>query len=93
MPDMELSCRQKTVSCIEGLIKEAEAEDVVMLPVFETLKVLKDALELLKAQQKTPVVFKQFDGSTESECGNCGLNLDKTYSVCPKCGKELDWNA
>lgn len=51
-----------------------------------------DALSLLREQEKTKVVFKQFDGSVESECGNCGLYLDKTYSVCPKCWKELDWN-
>ena len=51
-----------------------------------------DALELLKAEKKTKVVFKQYDGSIESECGNCGLYLDKTYSRCPKCNKELDWN-
>lgn len=51
-----------------------------------------DALELLKAEKKTKVVFKQYDGSIESECGNCGLYLDKAYSRCPKCNKELDWN-
>ena len=51
-----------------------------------------DALVLLKAEKKTKVVFKQYDGSIESECGNCGLYLDKTYSRCPKCNKELDWN-
>lgn len=54
---------------------------------------LSDALALLREQEKTKVVFRQYDGSVESECGNCGLYLDKTYSVCPKCGKELDWNA
>ena len=52
-----------------------------------------DAIALLREQEKTKVVFRQYDGSVESECGNCGLYLDKTYSVCPKCGKELDWNA
>ena len=52
-----------------------------------------DALALLREQEKTKVIFRQYDGSVESECGNCGLYLDKTYSVCPKCGKELDWNA
>ena len=53
---------------------------------------LSDALVLLREQEKIQVVFRQHDGSVESECGNCGLYLDKTYSVCPKCGKELDWN-
>ena len=47
----------------------------------------------LKKQEKTPVVFHQCDGSVETECGNCGYYLDKTYSRCPQCGKELDWNA
>lgn len=56
-------------------------------------KWMDDALALLREQEKTKVVFRQYDGSVTSECGNCGLYLDKTYSVCPKCGKELDWNA
>lgn len=55
-------------------------------------KLALDALELLKTEKKTKVVFKQYDGSIESECGNCGLYLDKAYSRCPKCNKELDWN-
>lgn len=54
--------------------------------------ILEEALELLKAQEKTKVIFSQDDGSIETVCGNCGYGLDKTYSVCPKCGKELDWN-
>ena len=51
-----------------------------------------DAIELLKERVKTKVVFKQCDGSVETSCGNCGYELDKTYSRCPKCQKELDWN-
>lgn len=51
-----------------------------------------DALELLKEQVKTEVVFKEYDGILESECGNCGQHLDKAYSNCPKCNKALDWN-
>lgn len=53
---------------------------------------LKEAMELLKKQTKTKVIFKAYDGSIETECGNCGCYLDKTYSVCPKCKKELDWD-
>ena len=52
----------------------------------------KDALELLKERVKAKVVFAQYDGSVETECGNCGQHLDKTYSHCPKCQMELDWN-
>ena len=54
----------------------------------------KDALELLKKQLKTKVVFmRNSDGSFQTECGNCGTYLDKAYSRCPKCQKELDWNS
>ena len=52
-----------------------------------------DALAMLKEQEKTPVVFSQDDGSVTTACGNCGWDLDKAYSRCPKCQKELDWNA
>ena len=52
-----------------------------------------DAITLLKERVKTPVFFKQNeDGYFDPECGHCGQYLDKTYSVCPKCQKELNWN-
>ena len=55
---------------------------------------IKDILELLKKQTKTKVVFgRTKDGEFVTECGNCGTHLDKAYSNCPKCKKELDWNS
>lgn len=56
--------------------------------------VMRDALALLKERVKTKVVFgRNKDGSFETECGNCGTYLDKAYSRCPKCNRELDWNS
>lgn len=53
-----------------------------------------NALELLKEQEKAKVVFGRCkDGSFATECGHCGMYLDKAYSKCPKCNKELDWNS
>lgn len=48
----------------------------------------------LKEQEKAKVVFGRCkDGSFATECGHCGMYLDKAYSTCPKCNKELDWNS
>ena len=84
--------RNELIASLEGRICGGEMHKggYIHVPQEEAEAIL----ELLKAQQKTktPVVFKQYDGSIESECGNCGLYLDKTYSVCPKCGKVLNWN-
>lgn len=55
-------------------------------------EIAEDALELLKELVKTKVMFRQCDGSVESYCGNCGYELYKAYSRCPKCQKALDWN-
>ena len=53
-----------------------------------------DALAMLQEQEKAKVVFGRCkDGSFATECGNCGMYLDKAYSICPKCNKELDWNS
>ena len=53
-----------------------------------------DAIAMLKEQAKTKVVFgRTKDGEFVTECGNCGTHLDKAYSNCPKCKKELDWNS
>lgn len=58
---------------------------------FVRVDIIEDAIELLKEwkQEKVKVVYSMMD----TECGNCGCYLDKTYSVCPKCGKRLNWNA
>ena len=49
---------------------------------------------MLEEQAKTKVVFgRTKDGEFVTECGNCGTHLDKAYSNCPKCKKELDWNS
>lgn len=56
--------------------------------------IINDAINLLKEQEKAKVVFGRCkDGSFATECGNCGMYLDKAYSICPKCNKELDWNS
>lgn len=48
----------------------------------------------MKEQTKTKVVFGRTKyGEFVTECGNCGTHLDKAYSNCPKCNKELDWNS
>lgn len=57
-------------------------------------KTIQKAIALLKEQEKTKVVFgRTKDGEFVTECGNCGSHLDKAYSNCPKCKKELDWNS
>lgn len=45
-----------------------------------------------KEQRKAEVVYKPRNGWNDAECSNCGQHLDKAYSYCPKCKKELDWN-
>ena len=95
----------KIVKGLECCIKQAE-NDIYCVqldcPYYEPVrdgarlmcwtKLNRDALAFIKEKVKTKVVFKQYDGSIETECGNCGLYLDKAYSRCPKCQKELDWN-
>ena len=51
-----------------------------------------DIVKLIEKHKKAEVVYRQYDGSIESECGNCGCHLDKGYGRCPQCGKELDWD-
>lgn len=65
-------------------------------PHYERLwhyaQAIDEVIYLLEEHVKTEVVFKEYNGSFESECGNCGQHLDKAYSNCPKCHKALDWN-
>lgn len=101
MDEKELSCRQKTVSCIERLINEAESDgDIIVLPVYETMKVLKDALELLKEQESEWLEDSdpgQEYGTTWA-CRRCMHSIhepfiwnpyDSGYKYCPHCGAEM----
>ena len=83
--------REKVINELVSHIENALSVDSDYVDCIPT-DLLQYAVALLKAEKKTKVVFKQNDGSIESECGNCGQYLDKTYSHCPKCNKELDWN-
>ena len=72
--------------------------NIAKCPYYELdfcgVRLSQDALALLKEQTKTKVVFgRTKDGEFVTECGNCGTHLDKAYSNCPKCKKELDWNS
>lgn len=69
-----------TINEAKKCLELAEAEDVIM--------------KMMNEQAKTKAVFgRTKDGEFVTECGNCGTHLDKAYSNCPKCKKELDWNS
>ena len=75
---------EMAIEVIEGWVPMFEQHNA---PAF-----IERAIELLKEQEKVKVVFVEQDGWCDCQCGNCGEYLDKTYSRCPKCGRELDWN-
>ena len=81
--------REKLIKDIEEQMSKPTNEYVVLW--FSEAEYV---LELLKEKAKTKVVFgRTKDGEFVTECGNCGTHLDKAYSNCPKCKKELDWNS
>lgn len=78
----------------EKFIEALENADVTDGVIKMSTQVRDLLVELLKEQEKAKVVFGRCkDGSFATECGNCGMYLDKAYSICPKCNKELDWNS
>ena len=82
--------REKIIRIIDELIFEAQKEPT--WKAENALRCLKK--ELVKEQEKAKVVFGRCkDGSFATECGHCGMYLDKAYSICPKCNNELDWNS
>ena len=89
MPD-----RETVIKGVHDARRYFEDREWVDKSVGVHIDALNDALELLKEQLKTKVVFMRNDGGYfQTECGNCGTYLDKAYSRCPKCQKELDWNS
>ena len=92
--------RKKVVKAIENCIATQKCKDCPWeeceheTPMVELPKgLMENTLELLKEQEKVDVIYRQYDGSVESECGNCGWILDKMYSNCPKCGRKVNWDA
>ena len=83
---------------IRELLKEQEDLGTELTNAVELIRKKNERIEklekLLKEQEKAKVVFGRCkDGSFATECGHCGMYLDKAYSICPKCNKELDWNS
>lgn len=88
MPD-----RKKVINGLREMSCRATWKDIDRIrDKFQPI--INDAIDLLQEQKKAKVVFGRCkDGSFATECGNCGMYLDKAYSICPKCNKELDWNS
>ena len=100
MPDREKEKVIKAIECCVVNHTRCFDDNDKLCPYFSTkvymceIELLKDALALLKEQEKAKVVFGRCkDGSFVTECGHCGMYLGKAYSICPKCNKELDWNS
>ena len=89
MPD-----REKVIKGLEDIVDFFEVMSVIETRCNELKQEAEDAIALLKEQEKAKVVFGRCkDGSFATECSYCGMYLDKAYSICPKCKKELDWNS
>lgn len=78
---------------VKQMFRESVDESKNMNEILQTVvnKIYQKGFEDGKPKYAN-VVFKQYDGSIETECGNCGQHLDKAYSRCPRCQNELDWN-
>lgn len=77
--------------CESGNCYECPYDMDLECPGFEPTpkKLLKDAMELLKAQEPVKPVYN-WDCDWE-ECQNCGYVLSKMYNPCPGCGRAVKW--
>lgn len=61
------------------------------------LQAVKDAAELLKAQEPVEPHYKELAilGQWDSVpiCGACGTIIGYSVKYCPHCGREVQWNA
>lgn len=81
-------CEQVLKQDALALLKEQQNQ------IWEFQDQVEYLTDKLKEHEKAKVVFgRTKDGEFVTECGNCGTYLDKAYSNCPKCKKELDWNS
>lgn len=86
----------------KALIKAVDhGGDMAAYTAFQCQCAVKDALELLKAQEPVKP-YAQGDGSFACDnCGetvgweemNCGGISMVKYKYCPECGKEVKWDA
>ena len=107
MPD-----REKVIRALEmhasGICNVLTTNGKEYCPYWENtdncmVQLLKDALELLKAQEPVKPIFDELDVS--GACGNCGHALtyqkmfgenvlfEEQYKYCPECGRKVLWDA
>ena len=56
---------------------------------FVHVDILKEAVELLKAQEPVTPICK----SDMLFCGACRYAIPNTVNYCPRCGRKVDWDA
>lgn len=59
------------------------------LDLNEVVRMKRDALELLRAQEPVKPTWRQ----GFAFCGNCGRQFNRGFKYCPDCGKGVDWSA
>lgn len=66
---------------------------------FNQNDLMRDALELLKAQEPLKPVLKQFKLGFHTDavriepcCGGCGRKLETWYKYCSYCGRAVKWD-
>lgn len=86
--------RENVIKRINALMDEARDDEFLVLPVFDTLEVLKDARELLKMQEPVEPYAKTSKSGTSwwYSCGNCNRAIDPNYKYCRNCGRAVKWD-
>lgn len=85
--------REKVIEYLAWAIAEAELTGHTSI----SLEPLRDALELLKAQE--PIIpcirgeegFSYNDFTRQYGCGSCGKPIDHGDEFCRHCGKAVKW--
>ena len=60
---------------------------------FCKAQIMRDALELLKAQEPQAAVFDMngYTGEPVPKCPKCRAPIEKCFDYCPSCGQAVKW--
>ena len=78
--------RKQIIDLLQGIANHLYFCEPISQDEFDGLL---EAIDFLKAEEPVPY---RFDKNGDTVCGVCGCYFDKAYSVCPKCGRKVDWN-
>ena len=87
--------REEAIKRINALLDISDDDDFMILPILETIEVLEDVRELLKAQEPVKPILKRKALNAmynDYVCPICNQEIVYEQKYCCECGRAVKWD-